>query len=94
MYAVIGCVLPIVAAIAYSYFKSLKLIEVTALLRQTEAALAEKVTELELKQAEFAIKEAEYQEREQDNVRTITALENVVAVQDKLLDAYRDDELY
>lgn len=94
MYIITGSILVIVTLIVYVYFTYSKLNKVTGLLRQTEAALAEKVTELELKQAEFAIKEAEYQEREQDNVRTITALENVVAVQDKLLDAYRDDELY
>jgi hypothetical protein len=93
-YLTIGWILVVVATISYLWFKVLRLIKVVVSLRQTEAELTAKITELELKQVEFAIKEAEYQEQAEDNTKTIAALEKLVASQDKLLDAYRDDELY
>lgn len=93
-YLTIGWILVVVATISYLWFKVLRLIKVVVSLRQTEAELTAKITELELKQIEFAIKEAEYQEQAEDNIKTITALEKLVAAQDKLLDAYRDDDLY
>lgn len=93
-YLTIGWILVVVATISYLWFKVLRLIKVVVSLRQTEVELTEKITELELKQIEFAIKEAEYKEQAEDNIKTIAALEKLVASQDKLLDAYRDDELY
>lgn len=93
-YLTIGWILVVIAAISYLWFKVLRLIKVIVSLRQTEAELTGKITELELKQIEFAIKEAEYKEQAEDNIKTIAALEKLVASQDKLLDAYRDDELY
>lgn len=93
-YLAIGWILTIIAVIIYSRFKNSKLTHIITSLRQTEAELTEKITELELKQIEFAIKEAEYKEQAEDNIKTIAALEKLVASQDKLLDAYRDDELY
>lgn len=92
-YLAIGWILPIIAVIIYWHLKTSKLTHIIASLRQTEAELTEKITELELKQIEFAIKEAEYKEQAEDNIKTIVALEKLVASQDKLLDAYRDDEL-
>ncbi len=93
-YLNIGWILVVVATISYLWFKMLGYIKIIASLRQTEAELTAKITELELKQIEFAIKEAEYKEQAEDNIKTIAALEKLVASQDKLLDAYRDDELY
>jgi hypothetical protein len=94
IYLIIGWILSIIAGSIYTGFKILKLIKMIETLRQTGTALASKVTELELKQVEFEIKEAEYQEKDQENTKTITVLEKLVAAQDKLLDAYRDNDLY
>lgn len=93
-YLTIGWILVVVVTIIYLWFKVLRLIKVVVSLRQTEAELTAKITELELRQIEFAIKEEEYKEQAEDNIKTITALEKLVAAQDKLLDAYRDDDLY
>jgi len=88
------CISCILSASAMGVYLGWKIKRNKEILQAAEAQLAAKVNELELKEAEFTIKQEEFMRKDYESAKTIDALKKLVEAQDRLLDAYRDDELY